>query len=99
MNQKFRFWLNVTIAVCAMILLISGYFLGYYIENRKSENCVSDPLIYGITAINEFNRQNYACHCYSEGKTKRAFYFDENGVDIDTLDPTNPSLSLNSSLY
>lgn len=99
MNPKSRFWLNVIIAVCALILLISGYFIGYYLKGREDKNCMSDPLIYGIELMNKFNIQNYACHCYNEGSIERSFYFDENGVDIDTLEPINPSLTFNSSLY
>ena len=101
MDKKLKFWMNVIILICALILFVSGYLLGHLLS--KDRECVNNPLIYGIEKFNEANYVSYGCNCYPEGSVQRAFYFSKEGIELDIIEITLKSnqnflSSLNSSL-
>lgn len=86
MDKRLKFWMNVVILTCALILFTSGYFLRDILS--KDRGCIANPLVYGIEKINEVNYVSYTCDCYQEGFFQKAFSFSKDGIELDIIDIT-----------
>lgn len=63
MEQNKAFWLRVIYITLILLLLCSGFIIGYLFNSPKE--CVENPLIYSVKRLNDINNDEYICSCYS----------------------------------
>jgi len=70
----------IIFTVCALILLLVGFSIGYFYKYDENKSCMNNPLNYGIKEVNNLSGDYFMCQCYSSGEAR--FYFDEEGVTV-----------------
>lgn len=71
-------WIKVIVVVCALILIVLGFAIGYY--SSKTNQCKSNPLTYAIEKLEKRNNANFSCSCVSLDKDLKPFYFDDKEI-------------------
>jgi len=79
MNNS-KFWYRLIVVLCAIILLISGFFIGKLTIKNESALCLTNPFTYSVQAIEKINNANFTCSCNSIDKPINPFYFDDKGI-------------------
>jgi len=78
-NDKFYFWLKVSSTIFIIVLLLTGFGLGYLYNNYKNQVCREKPFNYAIKEMNKLNNEKFYCSCSSYSGFKH-FSFDEEGL-------------------
>lgn len=60
-NKELDLWIKISIVTAILILLTTGFLLGRITDENE---CVIDPLVYGIKVLNGVNN-DFTCSCYS----------------------------------
>lgn len=74
-NKQYNFWLKICILLVVIILLLSGFAFGYLYGDKS---CIENPLLYGVKKLDEINKDNYTCRCYSINN--EGFSFNAEGI-------------------
>jgi len=77
MNQTRNNWIKIIYTISALILLLSGFVIGYIYSSKDYDK---EPLIYGIKKINSMNKADFICSCISNNPRTITFLFDKEGI-------------------
>ncbi len=69
--------IKISLILGALIFLGFGFLLG---NSYVDKSCSNNPLVYGITRLNEFNQDKFTCTCNSNSGKINPFLFTEDGV-------------------
>lgn len=67
-------WFKGFIVLIFLISLVIGFLLGYL---YASDSCSENPFTYGVSVLNEKNKDQITCSCYSILGITEDFCFDE----------------------
>lgn len=74
-------WMNLIIATSILILLIVGFLIGRISIKSESEECIANPLSYGVRVLEEVNDNiDFMCSCTTQDLLINPLYFDDEGV-------------------
>ena len=80
MNNKIHNLVKIAIVLSFSIFFVLGFFSGLLFEQFKNQSCVENPLVYGITKLNQLNQDKLTCTCSSGSAKTKPFLFNEEGV-------------------
>jgi len=67
------------IGILAFLCLLIGVLAGYSVGVFKEDNCVMNPLYYGISQM-ETDSLKITCSCYFNKQNYNPFFFNSTGV-------------------
>ena len=78
MKSNFLFYLIIGLLICLSTYLI------YYI-NTESFDCISNPLVYGVSNLRSSNKEEITCSCSFAG-SGQILIINKDGMKLDNIE-------------